>query len=86
MQCAVPNLAVFKRLLESADGFDALESPTIATVESLGGTMRQVTLVLREWRGQDIAAARAVEKVSAISTSVMGGEVASLMSIKRLID
>lgn len=75
MSCNVGNVVVFRRLLEQIEEFDPTLPPV---VEPDGGSKRIVTVALRDW-DQDAAASRALELVSAASTSVGNGTPAILM-------
>lgn len=77
VQCEVANLSVFKRLLRQVDMLDPSMPPE---VESVGGAMRKVTAVVREW-DKTAAAERAVEIVSAASLAVMDGGPAVLLNV-----
>lgn len=82
VQCEVANLVVFKRLLGQLDGLDpSLPPPTVESLESVGGAMRQVTVVVRQWDG-NAAGMRAVEMVSAASLSVAHGSAAALLDVE----
>lgn len=75
VQCEVANLTVFERLLGKLDGFDPSYPPE---VESIGGAMRNVTVMLREW-DQTVVEERAVVMASAASLAVMDGGPATLV-------
>lgn len=78
-QCEVANLVVFKRLLGQIDGLDPSLPPP--EVESVGGTTRVVTLLVRQW--DEIAAGeRAVEMVGAASLAVRDGSAAVLLHVE----
>jgi hypothetical protein len=83
VDCEAPNLVVFKRLLAQVDGVD----PTLPAPESesVGPTMRRVTLVMRAWDDSE-AAARAVEMVSKASLAVANGGSAVLIDVKTIED
>jgi len=78
LHCSVANLVVFKRLLAHTVATDpSLPDPE---VESIGSTLREVTIVVRGYT-QGIAAERAVELVGDASLSVADGTPAVLMAI-----
>ncbi len=79
VQCEVPNLVVFKRLLGQVDGLDPTLPPP--EVDSATGAMRRVTVVVREW-DRDSAVKRAVRMVSAASLALMDGSAAVPLNVE----
>jgi hypothetical protein len=78
VQCEVANLAEFKRLLGQVDGLDSSQPPE---VESVGATMRRVTVVVQEW-DETTAGKRAVEMASKASLAVTDGGAAVLREVE----
>jgi hypothetical protein len=83
VECAAVNVVVFKRLLGQADGLDpSLPAPE---VESVGPSVRRVTMVLRVWDEVE-AGKRAVEIVSEASLEVANGAAAFLLKVEPVVD
>jgi hypothetical protein len=78
VQCEVANLVVFKRVLGQVEGFDGFEPPEI---ESIGGAMRHVTVMVRDW-DEVTAGKRAVAMVGGASLAVMDGGPATLVGVE----
>lgn len=76
----VPNLVVLRRLLERADGYDTQYPPQIEDIDSMGGALRHVTLVVRDF-DQHIAAQRAADIVDRVCQSLVVDGPASVVSV-----
>ncbi|KAA1246253.1 hypothetical protein F0Q45_23445 [Mycobacterium simiae] len=80
LQCEVANLVVFKRLLAQAVGLDPAMAPEI---DSVGGTMRTVTVAVRAW-DEFAAGERAVAAVSTASLEIANGTPAIVLAMEEI--